>query len=168
VRLIAVGAAASDHALLPSAAYHDLLATALQACAPQGQDRRSLEALIAFTKREPRSVTVHLHELRLRCPGDVKALVHAGFLLMHEAADEYRLSAPGAGAFVQALTAGRGELVRYMQRRPCKEVPREQLMELKLRKSKLGLRFHFRDLVGKGIVAVSKRPGGEIIRLQER
>lgn len=59
-------------------------------------------------------------------------------------------------------------MLRYLRKKPYKEAHRADLERLKLRKSKLGARFHLRDIVGRCDALATKRPGGEMVQLAER
>ena len=160
-------ASGNDYAIVESQVYDDLLTAAIT----DSKEQSVSSALLSFRDGvlpQHRSVTLHFTELKKHIPEGAKALVNAGFLLLQGGPDEYRLSIPRVGALVQMLTSGRDEMLRHIRKKPFKEARKDDVDSIKLRKSKLGPRFHLRDLLGRGAVEIIKRPGGELIRVVER
>eukprot|EP01101_Sappina_pedata_P000211 TRINITY_DN10213_c0_g1_i1.p1 TRINITY_DN10213_c0_g1~~TRINITY_DN10213_c0_g1_i1.p1 ORF type:complete len:297 (-),score=61.35 TRINITY_DN10213_c0_g1_i1:63-953(-) len=113
-----------------------------------------------------------LNELLQKSCGDVtndqiedriKWLLEAG-LLVREEADRFRFHIPNSGVFFKQCRKGRAEILQYLGKLKFKECSEKKLMELRLRSSVLGMRFHIRDLVGAGLVVRVAEPKGDFIR----
>ncbi|KIY97557.1 hypothetical protein MNEG_10405 [Monoraphidium neglectum] len=72
---------------------------------------------------------------------------------------------PGAGRIVRWLVDGRQELTQALSKKRFGEALEKELLKLKLRRSTLGVRFHLRDLIGRGTAARGDSPAGPVIRL---
>ncbi|MCO5562047.1 hypothetical protein L7F22_015673 [Adiantum nelumboides] len=77
----------------------------------------------------------------------------------------YWLAIPNIGFLLKSLTQGRKELLSLLNRRQYKEILMSLLEKKKLRMSKLGMRFHIRDLVGSGQLCLSHTPAGLLVRI---
>ena len=72
---------------------------------------------------------------------------------------------PGAAAAVRSLVGGRSELLGVLKRKRFGEALEKELLKLRLRRSAFGVRFHLRDLLGRGSVERAETPAGAVIRL---
>ncbi|KAI8466559.1 MAG: hypothetical protein J3K34DRAFT_433283 [Monoraphidium minutum] len=75
------------------------------------------------------------------------------------------LTVPGAGRAVRWLLDGRQELGGLLAKKRFGETLEKELLKAKLRRSGLGVRFHLRDMAGRGVVARADGPAGAVIRL---
>lgn len=52
-----------------------------------------------------------------------------------------------------------------LRRRRYSEIPLRELEQKKLQASGLGVQFHIRDMVGRGLIKVLDTPAGKLVRL---
>lgn len=100
----------------------------------------------------------------------VRLLQRSGFLIDHVKhtrgnASSYQLWSPRFGFFVASLVEGRKEILKLLQARKHKELSESQLLRAKLKKTKLGINYHLRDLIGIGLVKVLQTPAGRFYKL---
>ena len=95
--------------------------------------------------------------------GTVTTLIRRG-LLLHRDRASFWLAVPNAGVFMKDLRKGREELLRMLKRAKFKEVLQHDLLNRKLRGTKLGMRFHISDVVGLGAAERIKTTSGDLIR----
>ena len=75
------------------------------------------------------------------------------------------LWSPRLGFFVTSLIEGRKEMLKMFQRKKYREIKESRLFECKLRKSRLGIKYHLRDLIGLGLLDEKSTPVGKFFRL---
>ncbi|CAD7700987.1 unnamed protein product [Ostreobium quekettii] len=99
----------------------------------------------------------------------ISALLGAGLLTRMTTArlQGYHFAVPSAGHVVASITKGRRELIGLFKKRRNSEIAEKELFsgKYKLKQSKLGVRFHTRDLVGKGILHQIRSTVGTVYRL---
>jgi len=165
IRMISIGVGSNDYGVVDNEDFETLLTLTCE----KTESKEDKHAILAFRDvllPEHRAVTITFDELhRALGPSGVKPLVQAGFLLLEPSGNEYRISFPRSGSLVAWLKGGKEEIVRHVKRKQFKEAMKVDLEAIKLKKSHLGMRFHLRDLQGKGLITVSRRPGGEVVRL---
>lgn len=86
-------------------------------------------------------------------------------LIMRHSSGSFLFGIPGAGAVIKAVTAARKELIGMLRRRRYSEIPLRELEQKKLQASGLGVQFHIRDMVGRGLIKVLDTPAGKLVRL---
>jgi len=103
------------------------------------------------------------------CERMVSHLVHRGLLLARsDTRDVYWLAVPGSGRLIQDIAQGRVEMERLIRRRKHKEIPVAKLLLARLKKSGRGPRFHLRDMMGGGLVAVRPTSVGDVVALVDK
>ena len=77
----------------------------------------------------------------------------------------YAFSVPSAGRFVAAIAAGRTEIIQTLKRKASRELLESELVQLSLKKSKLGAKYILFDLIGRGDVKSVRCGMGNLIKL---
>lgn len=98
------------------------------------------------------------------------SLLIQGGLLVRQLTDgtAYWFSMPNVGSILKSLVQGRKEVLGLLSRKKFGEALQSQFTNRKLRFSKLGIRFHMRDLQGLGLVDVIPTTAGPLLRLTSR
>lgn len=104
-RMVAVGGAGSEYALVDSRGYNALLTQAAEGAA-EATDRGAFEAFRDTVLQEHRGVNIPTITLTRALGEGIKPLVQAGFLLLQGGDDGYRIAVPRLGSFVQMLRGG--------------------------------------------------------------
>ena len=97
----------------------------------------------------------------------IKSLTHDKFLLLN-ADMTYEFSVPCSGNYVELLSQGKARILNVLQNRPSNEILEQDLLEMKLKKCALGIKFLLYDLIGNGQVKSVKCGMGNLIRLIKR
>jgi serine/threonine-protein kinase 19 len=90
--------------------------------------------------------------------------MNAGLLVLRDV-NVWWLSIPNIGSYTKSLIMGRREIASLLKRQKWKEMLLKDLEKKKLRYSTLGINYHVKDLVGKGIVDSVDTTSGKLIRL---
>ena len=95
---------------------------------------------------------------------EVASLIRRG-LLLHRDTTSFWLAVPNAAVFVNELQRGREQLEKIIKRAKFKEVLKRDLIKRKWKWSKLGMKYHIADLVGRGSATAIDTTSGALIRL---
>lgn len=141
------------------------------AAAPSASARRTPISAAASSSSSS-SVTAATNNLRQLDP-IMRVLIQSGLLVRrydairgsHSSVIAYWFGVPECGRLVSYLRDGRTELVSRLKRTHYKEMPKTELMKVKLSRSALSVDFHIRDGVGVGLVSVISTPAGQFVRL---
>ena len=100
----------------------------------------------------------------------IRALQSSGFLIdcvgpNGNTTGSYQLWSPRLATYATSVAEGRKELLKLFQRQKYKEIKATRIFTLQLKKSRLIMKYHIRDLMGLGLVKELQTPGGKFYRL---
>lgn len=131
-------------------------------------DRELADAFIAAATDVTRSLSVTQDELlETLSEGDIPRLVQLGCLAMRDA-KSYWVSFPKTGLLLKHLRAGREHITRIVQKSKFKEVLQRDFVKRKFKTSKLPIRYHISDAVGRGSLEAIMTTSGPLLRLAVR
>lgn len=151
-----------DTALMLTPDFRLLVSTAVA-------DRDLATAYLNAATNVARSLSISTAELSEANVSEaaVLALVKQGCLAMRDATS-YWLSFPKTGLLLKHLRAGREHLARMIRNSKFKEVLQRDLLKRKLKVTKLPIRYHISDALGRGSLEAVMTTSGPLLRLAAR
>eukprot|EP00472_Partenskyella_glossopodia_P010656 CAMPEP_0197529522 /NCGR_PEP_ID=MMETSP1318-20131121/28641_1 /TAXON_ID=552666 /ORGANISM="Partenskyella glossopodia, Strain RCC365" /LENGTH=334 /DNA_ID=CAMNT_0043085013 /DNA_START=202 /DNA_END=1203 /DNA_ORIENTATION=+ len=130
-------------------------------------DRRQLVRLIQSKAKGVRSALEDTHTGSISSMSDDRILTHLVNLglVLRKSVEEFYFAIPDVGALLIDIRNARKEIRRIVNRCMYKEILLKELEKKKLKKSRMGIQFHIRDMHGINLLEFIDTNLGILVRL---
>eukprot|EP01023_Acetabularia_acetabulum_P061836 TRINITY_DN7522_c0_g4_i1.p1 TRINITY_DN7522_c0_g4~~TRINITY_DN7522_c0_g4_i1.p1 ORF type:complete len:287 (+),score=31.93 TRINITY_DN7522_c0_g4_i1:240-1100(+) len=161
----------NDNAIIWTQDYKNVIDKKIELCRTEDQQvLREFKDKIVYSIKSSQVSKMDMQQVFYDKTDDaISILLRHGFLargIGGHFADIYFFTFQGLGKSAAAVTEGREEVLKILNRRRHEEIKLSQFEKLKLKSKKwCGSDFHLRDMVGKGLIEMFNTPVGDGIRL---
>jgi hypothetical protein len=94
-------------------------------------------------------------------------LLRSGFLLkqLDDETSSYLFAIPNGGTVYEQCKQAEKEIRKFVNSRPFGEILEKELLKRSLKKSKLGITFHVKDLLGTNVLNRKQTPSGNLVKI---